>query len=74
MTADLRAFMGANEHNEGYVDGGLFGMSLLYSLETCGLAACPLNTMFSEEADEQTPTMLAGCHILRNRPALLKLC
>lgn len=59
VTADLRAFMGANEHNEGYVDGGLFGMSLLYSLETCGLAACPLNTMFSEEADEQTRSMLA---------------
>ena len=34
-------------------------MSLLYSLETCGIAACPLNTMFSEEADEQTRSMLA---------------
>lgn len=58
VTADLRAFMGANEHNEGYVDGGLFAMSLLYSLEACYLAACPLNTMFDEEADKKTRRML----------------
>lgn len=58
VTADLQAFMGANEHNEGYVDGGLFSMSLLYSLEACGLAACPLNTMFSKETDRQTRELL----------------
>jgi nitroreductase len=58
VTADLRAFMGANEHNEGYVDGGLFAMSLLYSLEACGLAACPLNTMFGREVDERTRKLL----------------
>ena len=50
--------MGTNEHNEGYVDGGLFAMSMLYSLEACGLAACPLNTMFSEENDKKTRDML----------------
>lgn len=58
VTADLRVFMGTNEHNEGYVDGGLFAMSMLYSLEACGLAACPLNTMFSEENDKKTRDML----------------
>ena len=58
VTADLRVFMGPNEHNEGYVDGGLFAMSLLYSLEACGLAACPLNTMFIEETDEKTRALL----------------
>lgn len=63
VTADLQAFMGVGEHNEGYVDGGLFSMSLLYSLEACGLAACPLNTMFGDRADEETRTLL---HIPEN--------
>ncbi|AGH40632.1 MULTISPECIES: nitroreductase family protein [Bifidobacterium] len=58
VTADLRAFMGANEHNEGYVDGGLFAMSLLYSLEACKLAACPLNTMFNVDAERETRDLL----------------
>lgn len=63
VTADLQAFMGSNERNEGYVDGGLFSMSLLYALESCGLAACPLNTMFSQEMDEKTRELL---HIPEN--------
>lgn len=58
ITADLQAFMGINERNEGYVDGGLFPMSLLYSLETCGLAACPLNTMFNDLAATETRRLL----------------
>lgn len=58
VTADLQAFMGVSEHNEGYIDGGLFSMSLLYSLEACGLAACPLNTMFGDKADEETRKLL----------------
>lgn len=40
VTADLQAFMGSNERNEGYVDSGLFSMSLLYAMKSCGLAAC----------------------------------
>lgn len=58
ITADLQAFMGSNERNEGYVDGGLFSMSLLYALESCGLAACPLNTMFFQETDRRTRVLL----------------
>lgn len=58
VTADLQAFMGSNERNKGYVDGGLFSMSLLYALESCGLAACPLNTMFSQETDMKTRALL----------------
>ena len=50
--------MGVNERNEGYVDGGLFSMSLLYALEARGLAACPLNTMFSEQVDRKTRDLL----------------
>lgn len=58
VTADQQAFIGVNEHNEGYVDGGLFAMSLLYALEACDLAACPLNTMFNASADKQTRQLL----------------
>lgn len=58
VTADQQAFMGINEHNEGYVDGGLFAMSLLYALEACDLAACPLNTMFNANADRRTRQLL----------------
>lgn len=59
VSSDLQAFMNINEHNEGYVDGGLFAMSLLYALEASGYAACPLNTMFSTETDEETRRLLA---------------
>ena len=33
-------------------------MSLLYSLETCGLAACPLNTMFNDLVATETRRLL----------------
>ena len=58
ITADNRVFMTPQEHNEGFVDGGLFGMSLLLALEAKGLAACPLNTMFLPKADKATRRLL----------------
>lgn len=58
VTGDLRVFMGPNEHNEAYTDGGLFAMSLLYSLEAHNLAACPLNTMFTPQQEKQTRGLL----------------
>lgn len=58
ITADNRAFMTPQEHNEGFVDGGLFGMSLLLALEEQGLAACPLNTMFRPKAEKATRKLL----------------
>lgn len=50
--------MNNNERNEPFVDGGLFSMSLLYALEAYGLAACPLNAMFSLSQDRQTRALL----------------
>lgn len=58
ITADNRSFMTPQEHNEGYTDGGLFGMSLLLALEEQGLAACPLNTMFRPNAEKKTRKLL----------------
>lgn len=58
ITADNRVFMTPQEHNEGFTDGGLFGMSLLLSLESIGLAACPLNTMFRPKTENATRKLL----------------
>lgn len=58
LTADNRVFMAPQEHNEGYTDGGLFGMSLLLALEEQGIAACPLNTMFRKGPEEATRKLL----------------
>ena len=58
ITSDIRAFMNENERNEPFVDGGLFSMSLLYALEAYGLAACPLNAMFSHSQDKHTRSLL----------------
>ncbi|PKG63484.1 MULTISPECIES: nitroreductase family protein [Pseudoalteromonas] len=43
VTSDLRSFYSANERNQGYTDGGLFSMNLMYALQAHGLASCPLN-------------------------------
>lgn len=59
ITSDIRAFMNENERNEPFVDGGLFAMSLLYALEAYGLAACPLNAMFSHTQDIRTRKLLS---------------
>lgn len=58
ITADNGAFLWPNERNEGFTDGGLFAMSLLLSLEANGLAACPLNTMMSDEIDQETRALI----------------
>lgn len=43
VTVSVTAFLSPVERNQGYVDGGLFAMSLMYALEAAGLAAVPLN-------------------------------
>ncbi|PLS24545.1 nitroreductase family protein [Bifidobacterium imperatoris] len=58
ITADLSAFMTEYERNEGYVDGGLFSMNLLYALESLGIGACPLNTMFTSSVEKETRKLL----------------
>lgn len=58
LTADNQAFMNQDERNEGYTDGGLFGMSLLLALEEQQLAACPLNTMLPMKRDDATRKLL----------------
>ncbi|WP_299449845.1 nitroreductase family protein [uncultured Serinicoccus sp.] len=43
VTVSNSTFISPVERNQGFVDGGLFAMSILYGLEYQGLAAVPLN-------------------------------
>ncbi|UDY24425.1 nitroreductase family protein [Nocardioides sp. Kera G14] len=43
VTFDIRAFEDMLERNQGWIDGGLFSMTLLLALHGLGLGAVPLN-------------------------------
>lgn len=43
LTADTRSFVTSSERHQGYIDGGMFAMSLVYALEAQGIASCCLN-------------------------------
>ncbi|GJI91807.1 MULTISPECIES: nitroreductase family protein [Duganella] len=43
VTVDLRNFWQAGERNQGWMDGGMFAMSLIYGLHLRGLGSCCLN-------------------------------
>ena len=53
LAADLRAFEGSKERNQAYVDGGLFAMSLMYSLHYMGLGSCALNWCVDRHTDRR---------------------
>lgn len=58
ITASNSAFISPNERNEGFIDGGLFSMSLLYALEYKGLAACALNAMMDVNDEKKVKSIL----------------
>lgn len=58
VTSDLSAFIGAVERNQGYIDGGLFIMSLLLALENYGLGACCLNAAMTHEKEDTIRKLL----------------
>lgn len=47
----MQSFEGIHERNQCFIDGGLFAMSVLYSLHAKGLATCPLNWSADEDQD-----------------------
>ena len=51
VTTDLSCWDNRNERNQGFIDGGMFSMSLIYALHSCGLATCPLNLALEKERD-----------------------
>lgn len=58
ITTDTSAFVGVNERNQVWIDGGLFAMSVLLALEYVSLAACPLNAMMSIKRDKKMRKLL----------------
>lgn len=58
ITVDVRDFVTPEEFAEPYVDGGIYLMSLLLSLEYEGIGACPLNTMFNMSQQKQIRKIL----------------
>lgn len=58
ITATDDAYILDTENNNGYIDGSLFAMSLLYALEYKGIGACPLHTMFTDEVRTRVMSML----------------
>ncbi|MEZ4749488.1 MAG: nitroreductase family protein [Bdellovibrionota bacterium] len=43
VTSDSRAFFSIRERRQGWIDGGMFSMSLVYALHSLGLVTCCLN-------------------------------
>lgn len=46
VSADKQYMNGGHERNQTYIDGGMFSMSLIYSLTSVGIASCTLNASF----------------------------
>lgn len=59
VTVSLESFQFPRERNEPFVDGGMFAMSILYSLEYLGLAACALNSELTLEDEESIRKILS---------------
>ncbi len=51
VTSDLNCYFGINERNQAFIDGGMYSMSLLYTLHSYGIAACSLNWAYSAKQD-----------------------
>ncbi len=58
ITSDLQSFSGPEERNQAFVDGGIYAMNLLYSLEFVGLASCALNANLKMENEAEIRKVL----------------
>ncbi len=53
VTSDLRTFTHVGERYQGYIDGSLFGMSLVYALHSLGVASCMMNWSVKKDEDKK---------------------
>ncbi|MFI6009056.1 nitroreductase family protein [Streptomyces sp. NPDC051243] len=53
ITVDLRTFVYPGERNQGWVDGGMFAMSLLHAFHALGIGTCCLNWSVDSQADRR---------------------
>ena len=52
ITSNLKSFYHPGERNQAFIDGGIFGMSLVYALHAQGLGTCTLNWSAVMEQDQ----------------------
>lgn len=52
ICSDNNNFTNYTERNQGFVDGGMYSMSLIYALTSLGIATCPLNANLSIRNDK----------------------
>lgn len=52
ITSDLNLFEGPKERNQAFIDGGMFAMSLLYSLHNLKLGAVSLNWSYDKNQND----------------------
>lgn len=53
LTASVEEYSGIGERNSAYIDGGLFGMNLLYCLHYYKVGVCTLNAYFSYKTEKR---------------------
>lgn len=68
ITTDDSYFGSITEHNQGYIDGGLYAMTFIYALTQQGLANCALNTDFNISTSR---AMRQECGISENENLIL---
>lgn len=52
VTSDLNYFTNPGERNQGFIDGGMFAMSLIYALHSLGVGTCCLNWSVTYQVDQ----------------------
>ena len=53
ITSDLSCYKGIKEKNLGFIDGGIFSMSLMYSLHYMGIDSCALGWLATRDENEE---------------------
>ncbi|MPM22501.1 hypothetical protein SDC9_68956 [bioreactor metagenome] len=58
VTTNAKYFSGSIERNQGYIDGGIYLMSVVYALTYKGMATCILNAAFDYKREKEIRVLL----------------
>ena len=58
VTANTESYASGRERNAGYIDGGMFGMNLLYSLHYHQIGACVLNSYLTPKDEKKIKSLI----------------
>lgn len=68
LTAETGGYLGLNERNDVFVNGGIYAMNLLYALHYYQIGACPLNWCAMPEQDLELRKI---CNILPSEAVIM---